>query len=370
MRVHKEKTVKQRWDAIIHEYTEKGAFAQTEMRAKFLDLKCPDKGDAREFLDSLRTKREELATMGVDIDEKDYRSTIITSLPYSLANFASSQLASAKMYATTKTIAPDALISLISEEADRQRSQRALRPRPQRRDNEGKKDEALTVSEKPRRGDRKTRGPCWNCGETGHFKNKCPKPKKEGSYSKGNANAVVPDSDEEAAFFMEPFNFEDDGSNDESDVLSFVSTNGSEDGWITEELSEVDWSETSSLVDMDMDLVADGPEVVNSISPDENATHAEIMDSGCTRHLTPDRENLTNYVEIAPRSFRAANKQCMNAVGKGEMSVEIPNGPQTSKIELTGVLHVPQAGYTLISVGQLDKAGYTATFGGCKCILT
>ena len=123
IRVHKEVTVKNRWDAIVHEYTEKGAFAQTEMQAKFLDQKCPDKGDAREFLNSLRTKREELATMGVDIDEKDYRSTIITSLPYHLANFASGQLASAKMYATTKTIAPDSLISLISEEADRYRSQ-------------------------------------------------------------------------------------------------------------------------------------------------------------------------------------------------------------------------------------------------------
>jgi gag-polypeptide of LTR copia-type/Zinc knuckle len=303
IRVHKEVTVKNRWDAIVHEYTEKGTFAQTEMRAKFLDLKCPDKGDAREFLDSLRTKREELATMGVDIDEKDYRSTIITSLPYSLANFASSQLASAKMYATTKTIAPDSLISLISEEADRQRSQRASRPKLPRRENDGKKDEALTVSDRPKRGDRKIKGPCWNCGETGHLKNKCPKPKKEGSSSKGDANAVVPDLDEEAAFFMEPFDFEDDGSNDESDVSSFVVTNGSEDGWTTEDLSEVDWSETNSFVDVDMDLVPDEPEAANSISPDENTTRAEIIDSGCTRHLTPDRGNLTNYVEISPKSF-------------------------------------------------------------------
>jgi hypothetical protein len=130
MRVRSKMTVKQWWDAIVYEYTEKGTFAQTEMRAKFLDLKCPEKGDVREFLDSLRTKREELASMGVEIDEKDYRSTIISSLPYWLANFAANQLAVAKLYAPTKTIAPDALISLITEEADRQRSQRAARPRP------------------------------------------------------------------------------------------------------------------------------------------------------------------------------------------------------------------------------------------------
>ncbi len=362
MRVRSKTTVKQRWDAIVYEYTEKGTFAQTEMRAKFLDLKCPEKGDVREFLDSLRTKREELASMGVEIDEKDYRSTIISSLPYWLANFAANQLAVAKLYAPTKTIAPDALISLITEEADRQRSQRAARPRPPRRENDGKKDEALTISDKPNR-DRKPKGVCWNCGEPGHLKYKCPKPKKDGSSTAG-ANAAVPDSDEEAAFFMEPFDNDDDGSNDESDVSSFILTDGDESGWCTEELSEVDWSETCSLVDVDSDSEATEPEGnANSISTDKDksGTRAEIIDSGCTRHLTPDRQNLSNYVEIAPKSFRAANKQSMSAVGKGEMSMEVPNGPRASKLKLTDVLHVPQAGYTLVSVGQLDKAGYTVS---------
>ena len=123
MRIHSKMTVKQWWDAIVYQYNKKGMFAQTEMCAKFLDLKCPEKGDVCEFLDSLRTKREELASMGVEIDEKDYCSTIISSLPYWLANFAPNQVAVAKLYAPTKTIAPDALISLITEEVDRQRSQ-------------------------------------------------------------------------------------------------------------------------------------------------------------------------------------------------------------------------------------------------------
>ncbi len=60
----------------------------------------------------------------------------------------------------------------------------------------------------------------------------------------------------------------------------------------------------------------------------------------------------------------------MSAVGKGEMSMEVPNGPQASKLKLTDVLHVPQVGYTLVSVGQLDKAGYMVTFSGHKCVLT
>ena len=58
--------------------------------------------------------------MGVEIDKKDYRSTIISSLPIHLSNFASNQLAVARMYAPLKTIDPDALILLIAKEYDRQ----------------------------------------------------------------------------------------------------------------------------------------------------------------------------------------------------------------------------------------------------------
>ena len=123
MCICKVKTVKERWDAITTEYTEKGTFAQTDLRMRFFESKCPEKGNVWQFLDELWIKREELATVGVNIDEKDYRSTIISSLPIPLANFASNQLAFTKIYSTTKTIAPDFLIFLVSEEYECQRAQ-------------------------------------------------------------------------------------------------------------------------------------------------------------------------------------------------------------------------------------------------------
>ncbi|KZT19808.1 hypothetical protein NEOLEDRAFT_1032083, partial [Neolentinus lepideus HHB14362 ss-1] len=36
-------------------------------------------------------------------------------------------------------------------------------------------------------------------------------------------------------------------------------------------------------------------------------------------------------------------------------------------LRLTEVLYSPEIGYTLISVGRLDEAGYTLTFGDGKC---
>jgi hypothetical protein len=167
MHIRTKKTVKDQWDAIVAEYTEKGAYAQTDLRTRFLESKCPKKGNVREFLDGLRVKREELATVGVDIDKKDYRSTIISSLPVPLANFASNQLAAAKLYAPTKTIVLDSLISLISEEYERQRTQRSRRA-GSLKSKDDDRDEAMAVSLGKGKGkdkDRKPCGVCWNCGD-------------------------------------------------------------------------------------------------------------------------------------------------------------------------------------------------------------
>lgn len=145
---------------------------------RFLESKCPEKGNVWQFLDELWIKREELATVGVDIDEKDYCLTIISSLPIPLAKFASNQLAFAKIYSATRTIAPDSLISLISEEYKCQRAQYAQH-RGSGKSKDEDRDEALAVvPDKSKGKECKLHGVCWNCGEKGHYKNKCPKPKK------------------------------------------------------------------------------------------------------------------------------------------------------------------------------------------------
>jgi gag-polypeptide of LTR copia-type len=51
--VHSHTAVKDCWDAIVAEYSAKGTFAQTELHSKFLQSKCPEKGNVREFLDQL-----------------------------------------------------------------------------------------------------------------------------------------------------------------------------------------------------------------------------------------------------------------------------------------------------------------------------
>jgi len=113
--VHGKKTVKERWDAVVMEFSKKSAYAQADMQANFMAMRCPDKGNPREFLEGLRVKKEELAQAGVTVEEKDYFSIIISSLPYALSNFASSQLAAAQ-YLSLKKMTPEDLLSMLLEE--------------------------------------------------------------------------------------------------------------------------------------------------------------------------------------------------------------------------------------------------------------
>ena len=110
------------WKEISKEYTEKGAYAQTDLCTQFLKLRLAKGADVCQFLDGLWMKKEELATVGVSIDNTDFQSMIIKSLPNSLANFTSSQLTAARLFTTAKTLEPDFLISIIAEEADRQKA--------------------------------------------------------------------------------------------------------------------------------------------------------------------------------------------------------------------------------------------------------
>jgi hypothetical protein len=101
---------------------------------------------------------------------------------------------------------------LVSEEYEHHAAQRSRRSGHVSGKGEDK-DEAMFVSPngKGKKIDRKPRGTCWNCGDKGHYKNKCPKPVKQTGDKKhdsqkggGSANAAIDSDDEgEAAFFAD-----------------------------------------------------------------------------------------------------------------------------------------------------------------------
>ncbi|KAJ7645778.1 hypothetical protein B0H17DRAFT_939361, partial [Mycena rosella] len=138
---------------------------------------------------------------------------------------------------------------------------------------------------------------------------------------------------------------ESDGDSSNSDWFSEVGEDG--DGFepscgSSEELSGVDGSECDSFVDVDLDsdsvgswdyvrdaletATQDQAAAVTKGQSEKHSPRSELYDSGTTRHITPFRDELNNFVEIPPRSFSAANKSGFSAVGQGDMVIDVPNG--------------------------------------------
>jgi len=77
-----------------------------------------------------------------------------------------------------------------------------------------------------------------------------------------------------------------------------------------------------------------------------------IIDCGATRHFTPNRSDLVNFISIEPKPIKAANGHILKATGKGDLKVILP-----------------EFAFTLISVGTLDKKGFQINFDDGICTI-
>jgi hypothetical protein len=93
--------------------------------------------------------------------------------------------------------------------------------------------------------------------------------------------------------------------------------------------------------------------------------HVELYDSGATRHISPYKSDFASYTTLDPPVYlNAANQQRFPAIGTGTLTIRAPNSAASSTLTLHEVLHAPAVGYTLVSIGALDKRGYRTSIGG------
>ena len=92
-----------------------------------------------------------------------------------------------------------------------------------------------------------------------------------------------------------------------------------------------------------------------------------LFDSGASRHMSSYRDHFLNFKSIVPKAITAADKHTFEAIGKGDLTILIPNGLSTARILLRDVLYAPKMGITLVSIGKLDVAGYAALFRDKRC---
>ena len=102
-------------------------------------------------------------------------------------------------------------------------------------------------------------------------------------------------------------------------------------------------------------------------SAESRKAESDLYDSGASRHMTPFRHRLINFMTIDSRPIRAADKRIFHAVSKGDMQIQIPNGRNTTTILLKDVLYAPDMGLTIISISRVAAAGYSTLFHANFC---
>ena len=399
-------TAAEMWKSLCNQFEEKTRMVQVDLRKRMMQKKASEEDDIPAHLDSIRLLYEQLSGMGAMVDEGDYSSIIILSLPESYQLLLTTLGNAAQQARNPMT--PDDYIIHATQEYER---------RHVHTEKSSTKDAAFSVSNRNAKntgngaGNSKKNIECQNCHKRGHNKSDCwskggdkagqgPRWRRN-SRRKGKAQAANTAANVEdgcwlattEAFIDDLF---DDGSLEELDdsleelddmceKQLTVSSSSDEDystGYSKNQSStfasiwdseDDDSDETSPPFSPALNNSAEYTSIdVSAVALTESVRPGRILelyDSGATQHMTPYRHLLSNYTAISPKSINAANKHTFQAIGCGDLKISVPMDNEKASITLKNVLFAPDIGMTLISIGLVDRAGYSATFGNGVCTI-
>src|SRR5271156_4093562 len=239
-----------------------------DLRRKLQAEKCSESGDLRAHLNKLQAMREDLVSMGGSINDEDFTSIVLGSIPQSYDPYIAAITATSSLL--DKTLSSTNLIDAIRDEADR----RTIKNPKAKKDEQ---DAAFVAGQSTGKGKKGGEGSknskkdlkCYNCHKKGHMKKDCwaPGGGAEGKGPKGKGKEK--EKDKEVAAKVD-----DNGGND-SDAVWMVSAGnsvvdeaidnrltgwlkdcGGDSGseyelWMEEEVATDEWDEEVHQVDID-----------------------------------------------------------------------------------------------------------------------
>jgi hypothetical protein len=335
-----------------------------DLRRRLQDERCAEGGDVKTHLDKLQAIREDLIAMGADPGDENFVAIVLGSLPATFETYLSALTGASALLG--KKLDPDMVLQGISDEAER---------RKVRATGNGEKEAAFygNGSKKP-----KKMMECYNCHKRGHMAKDCwakgggkegQNPHRKGA---GKANTAKAEEASDAAWMAaihgpddEEFDlFEEDGVDQGAIDDPYADMPPLEDVSDSDEEKEDDATEEEAVEKTS--LTSD--RLIAAAITIEPEYELEIYDSGATQHMTPSRHRLTNYTAIRPRGIMAADNKHFEALGKGDMYVQVPNGKNgPTKVLMKDVLYAPKLGGTLISIGRITQTGYSLHFRHEEC---
>jgi hypothetical protein len=339
-------TAKGAWDALKLLYEGRTNLILINLNQRLQAMRCGEEENVREHLIKLKDMREQLASMGKVVPDTEYTAILMGSLPKSFSNILGQISASAAMANTVPT--PSIVIKLATDEYDA----RVIRAG-------NTQDEALAASTQKDKKGKKRDIECFNCHKKGHTRAQCWA--KGGGNEGGGPKQRAKKGDDDAKTAAADETSQDIESWAMIDAVGDTE-NDSDDGCELAVTSDDSNDDDASANDQDVD---DHLPAVVMEATDETC---ELYDSGASRHMSPHRKSFVTYRPISARPILSANNEVFHAIGMGDLQITVPNGSNSTNVLLRDTLHAPDLALTVVSIGQIIKAGYTVNFcdGMCK----
>jgi len=316
---------------------------ETSLFTQLQNARYVEGDNMRDHLTSLVEIRERLAEMNSQISDESFVAYIRTSLSLAPTYRSLVTMLTAAAHESGKKLTSTNLIWHLNEEAN----STALE------ENINKSNAAMVAAMAKAKGkkgkpSKKEEKHCTNCDRKGHVKEQCwdVGGGKEGQGPPGWGKKKSKKG-ESANVSQKEKKQTDHNDEDESEDCAMLAFTLPDD--------------PTALI-----CTSDFRHEAHSISQNNGI----IIDCGASKHFSPERSKFINYEETKPEPVRAADGNSFNVVGKGDLQITLPNGDRKpTKVTLKNVSYSPRLAFTLISVGILDRGGYSLLIKDQKCII-
>jgi hypothetical protein len=304
-------TAKEAWDELQTIYQVSNISNRLYLRRKFIKLKMDDDKSMSEHIHMFRSVLDELIAVGVTIQDDEQLETFLGSISQSYQNVVD-------VLSNTAGITLSSAMSKLLQEELRRKSDGHL--------NESSSSSSVFWTKKKSNfqkrkviNTQKRYGPplnkssynknikkvkCFNCNNYGHIAKDCTNTKQE---RKPNGHKLNIASEEPPNLF----------------IAALLNTSDEKENW--------------------------------------------YLDSSASHHITPNRNWFIQYTRIEePERVYLGNNTYCDVIGKGSITVQLPNGQIRS---INEVLHVPDLRTNLISVGKVTDSGYDIAFNSNECVI-
>ena len=333
------------WRKVASIHADRGSLYETNLLTQLQNIRYVEKESMH--IAKMTELRERLAEMNAPVSEESFVSYIRTSLSLAPSFRSLFTTLSATAHQTGKKLTSADVIWHLTEEATSieiedniNKTNAAMLAATSK--TKGEKGKGKNKSAKSSKDDKQCTN--TNCGRTGHTIDQC---WEEGGGKAGQA----PDWWKKKTKGKKP------------------SANVAED-----KNSEKDEPENYAMATFNL---PDDPEALVCTSDFRSEAHAipnhseSIVDSGASRHFSPERSKFLNYEEFSnSEPTRAADGRTFSALGKGDLKIFLPNGDQKpTPITLKNVLYSPHMAFTLISVSCVARAGFSLFIKSGTCTI-